>query len=111
MISEMINVKNDVIMGSMVSQITSLTTVSSTVYSGVDHKKYQSSASLCEGNSPVTGEFPTQRASNAVNFFRLGFDKDVYSLVSTWSDICVLEHRSTLSGPTIPSTPKELPDY
>ena len=30
-------------------------------------KKYQSSAllALCEGNSPVTGEFPSQRASNA----------------------------------------------
>ena len=24
--------------------------------------------SLCEGNSPVTGEFPAQRASNAENF-------------------------------------------
>ena len=24
---------------------------------------------LCEGNSPVTGEFPAQRASNAVNVF------------------------------------------
>ena len=24
---------------------------------------------LCEGNSPVTGEFPTQRASNAENVF------------------------------------------
>ena len=37
---------NDVIMGSMASQITSLTIVYSTVYSGADQSKHQSSASL-----------------------------------------------------------------
>ena len=37
---------NDVIMGPMASQITSLTIVYSTVYSGVDHRKHQSSAPL-----------------------------------------------------------------
>ena len=37
---------NDVIMGSMVSQITSLTIVYSAVYSGADQRKHQSSASL-----------------------------------------------------------------
>ena len=37
---------NDVIMGAMASQITSLTIVYSTVYSGVDQGKHQSSASL-----------------------------------------------------------------
>ena len=36
----------DVIMGAMVSQITSLTIVYSTVYSGTDQRKHQSSASL-----------------------------------------------------------------
>ena len=36
----------DVIMGEMVSQITSLTIVYSTVYSGADQRKHQSSASL-----------------------------------------------------------------
>ena len=35
-----------VIMGAMVSQITSLTILYSTVYSGADQRKYQSSASL-----------------------------------------------------------------
>ena len=35
-----------VIMGAMASQTTSLTIVYSTVYSGADHRKYQSSASL-----------------------------------------------------------------
>ena len=37
---------NDVIMGTMASQIASLTSVYSTVYSGVDKSKHQSSASL-----------------------------------------------------------------
>ena len=36
----------DVIMGAIASQITSLTIVNSTVYSGVDQRKYQSSPSL-----------------------------------------------------------------
>ena len=50
-------------MGAMASPITSLPIVSSTVYSGADQKKYQSSASLAF----VTGEFPAQMASNAEN--------------------------------------------
>ena len=37
---------NDVIMGAIASQITSLTIVYSTVYSDADQRKYQSSASL-----------------------------------------------------------------
>ena len=37
---------SDVIMGAMASQITSLTIVYSTVYSGADQRKHQSSASL-----------------------------------------------------------------
>ena len=49
-------------MRAMASQITSLTTVYSAVYSGADERKHQSSASLA-----VTGEFPAQRASNAEN--------------------------------------------
>ena len=59
----------DVIMGATVSQITSLMIVYSTVHSGADQRKHQSSASLaiCAGNSPATGEFPAQMASNAEN--------------------------------------------
>ena len=37
---------NDVIMGAITSQITSLTIIYSTVYSDADHRKHQSSASL-----------------------------------------------------------------
>ena len=44
--------------GGMASQITSLTIVYRTVYSGVDQSA---------GNSPVTGEFLAQKASNAEN--------------------------------------------
>ena len=51
-------------MGAMASQITSLTFVYSTVYSGADQRKHQTSG-LCAVNSPVTGEFPAQMASNA----------------------------------------------
>ena len=37
---------NDVTMSAMASQITSLTIIDSTVYSGADQRKHQSSASL-----------------------------------------------------------------
>ena len=64
---------NDVIMGAIASQITSLTIVYSNVYSGADQRNYQTSKlrviGLCAWNSPVTGEFPTQMASNAENVF------------------------------------------
>ena len=60
---------NDVIMGAMATQITSLTIVCSTVYSKRRSKK---TSKLCvtglsAGNSPVTGEFPEQKTSNAEN--------------------------------------------
>ena len=56
---------NDVIMGAIASQITSLTIVYSIVYSGADHRKHQSSASLAF----VRGihRFPAQMASYAEN--------------------------------------------
>ena len=58
---------NDVIMGAMDSQITSLMIV----YRLFRHRLKKSPklrvTGLCEGNSPVTGEFPTQRASYAEN--------------------------------------------
>ena len=42
----------DVIMGTITSQITSITIVYSTVYSGADQRKHQSFTGLCAGNSP-----------------------------------------------------------
>ena len=60
---------SDIIMGTIASQITSLTIVYATIYSGADKKKTSKLrvTGLCEGNSPVTGEFPAQMASNAEN--------------------------------------------
>ena len=56
-------------MGAMAYQITSLTSVYSTVYSGADQRKHQSSASLAfvRGIHRGTDEFPAQMASNAEN--------------------------------------------
>ena len=66
-------------MSQMASRITSLMIVYSSVYSGTYQSDHQSSASLAfvgeftgdrwilRGNSPVTGEFSAQRASNAGN--------------------------------------------
>ena len=53
-------------MSVMVSQITSLKSVYSTVYSGADQWKHQRSASRAFVRE-FTGEFPTQRASNVEN--------------------------------------------
>ena len=52
-------------MGTMAPKITSLTTVYSTVYSKKTSKLRVTG--LCAGNSPETGEFPAQMASNAEN--------------------------------------------
>ena len=56
-------------MGAVASQIISITIVYSTVYSSADQKEASKLrvTGLCAGNSPVTGEFPTQMASNAEN--------------------------------------------
>ena len=55
-------------MSAMVPQITGVLIVYSTVCSGTDQIKQLRATGLCEGNSPVTGEFPAQRASNAEMF-------------------------------------------
>ena len=55
-------------MGAITSQITSLTIVYPTFYSGADQRNHQSSASLAfVRNSPGTGEFPAQMVNNAEN--------------------------------------------
>ena len=60
---------SDVMMSAKASQITSVTIVYSTVYSRRRSKKTSKLrvTGLCEGNSPVTGEFPAQMGSNAEN--------------------------------------------
>ena len=57
-------------MGAMASQITSLTIVYSTIYSGVDQSKHQNTASLAfVWRIHGAGEFPAQVASNAENVY------------------------------------------
>ena len=60
---------NGVIMSSMASQIiTSVSSICSTVGSGTDKKTSKLHVTgLCAGNSPVTSEFPAQKASNPEN--------------------------------------------
>ena len=62
-------------MGATASQLTSLTIVFSTVYADRRRRSKKTSklrvTGLCAGNSPGTGEFPAQMASNAENVFIL----------------------------------------
>ena len=60
---------NDVILSAMASRITSLAIVCSAIYFRRRSKKTSKlrATGLCAGNSPVTGEFPAQKASNAEN--------------------------------------------
>ena len=61
---------SDVVVSAMTSQITSVSIVYSNICSGADQRKHQSSAPLAfvrRIRSPLTGEFPTQRASSAKN--------------------------------------------
>ena len=76
-------------MGEIASQITSFTIVYSTVYSGADHWKETSKlrvTGLCAENSPVTGEFPAQRACNAENVIMLELRPTVLSF---GTEICL----------------------
>ena len=59
---------NDVIMGPMASQITSLSLFTQPVIQAQINENVKASRPcLCEGNSPMTREFPSQRASDAEN--------------------------------------------
>ena len=58
----------DVMMDAIASQITSVSMVCSTVYSGTSKKTSKRRITgHCEGISPVTGEIPSQMASNVKN--------------------------------------------
>ena len=56
-------------MNAIASQMTGVSIVCSTIYSGGYQRKHQSSTSLAfvMGKPPVTGGYPTQKASNAEN--------------------------------------------
>ena len=87
---------SDAIMSTMASQITSLMIVCSTVYSR-----------RRSGNSPVTGEFPAQRASNAENvsiWWCHHVLKDIYRETGgssgwlSWSSLETLKTRFNISS-------------
>ena len=61
----------DVLMGAIASQITSLTSAYSTVYSDADQRKHQSSAALAfvQGIHRGSVNSPHKKASNAENVF------------------------------------------
>ena len=58
---------SDVIMSAMASQITGVSIVCSTVFFQAQKTSKLRVTGLCARNSPVTSEFPAQRASNAEN--------------------------------------------
>ena len=70
-------------MGAMASQITNLTIVYSTVKFNRRSKKTSKLrvTGLCAENSPVTSDFPAQRASNTENF---PFDDVIVIYEMTW---------------------------
>ena len=88
---------SDVIMGTMASQITSLTIVYSTIYSGADQRKHQSSASLAfvrgihrwlvnsPHKSPVTRKmFPFHDVFMASNITLRNFNNILWESTSRW---------------------------
>ena len=83
---------NDVMMSTMASQMTSLVIVYSTVYSRSRSKKISKLrvTDLCAGNSPVTGEFPAQTASNAEVF---PFDDVIMTCASLHIHTCTTSLR------------------
>ena len=92
---------NDIIMSTVASQISSLMIVSSSVYSRRRSKKTSKLCvtGLCEGNSPVTGEFLTQRASNAENvsiWWRRHEQLMPLLIVMTWIRILASAQPTTL---------------
>ena len=88
---------NDIIMSAMASQITSHTTICSTVYSGADQRKHQSSASLAflrgihrwPMNSPHKGAVTRKIVS-------IGWRHHVkFSCMDSFLELAFLECRAT----------------
>ena len=88
-------------MSAIAYQITSVSIVCSTVGSGADERKHQSFASLAfvGGNSPVTGEFPAQKASNAENVYIWWRHHEVNSSGMYGSNfICLIRNNILVRG-------------
>ena len=65
-------------MSAIVAQITGVSFVGSTVYSGVDQRNQKLRLTgRFETNSPVTGRYPSQRASNTENDVIVAISSDI----------------------------------
>ena len=89
---------NDIMMSAMASQITGVLIVCTTVYSGIDQRKHQSSVSLAfvRGIHLVTSGFPSQRASNAENVF-IWWCHQALNGKATWSGPSTLEQKCNVN--------------
>ena len=109
---------NDVIMDAMESQITSLTIVFYQAFIQVQIKENIKAplrvTGLCEGNSPGTGEFRAQRASNAENVSiwykhkksdkNFPFDAVLYVMMTWWKG-----NAFRITGPLSAEVPHKRP--
>ena len=76
-------------MSAMASQISGVSIVCSTVCSGADQRKNPKLCVIgfCEGNKPVVGGFPSQRASNdiiMINLFNTTSHQASHSMKTLW---------------------------
>ena len=89
---------NDVIMSAMASQITNLTIVYSTVYSGADQRKHQSSASLTFVGGPMNS---THKGPVARKMFPI-YDVIMLTIVTphSWMNTCTnINHCDKMQCP------------
>ena len=102
--SEAVNEGNhysDIIMSAVASQTAGVSTVCSSVCSGTDKKKTSKLrvTGFCEENSPVTGELPWQKVSNAENA-SIWWRHHAYSTFLS----SVLKQRTSTSSFSCPQT-------
>ena len=96
---------HNVIMGAMASQITSLTIVYSTVYSGVDQRKHQSSVSLAF----VRGihRWPVNSPHKGPVTWKMFLFHDVIMIATGWTSVHKMVRRLTTKSHEI-SKPRDL---
>ena len=100
---------NDVIMGAIASQITSLTIVYSTVYSGADQRKHESSASLAFvweiHRGPVNSPQMASNAENVSIWWRHHEDGILILKLPLHCDVTDLAHHLCCWGPGVDLVP------
>ena len=89
---------SDLIMGAMVSQITSVSIATVCSCAGAKKLSKLRATDLCKGNSPVTGKFPVQRASNTENV-SIGWHHHAKRPYSLWAGCLIHEPESLVNEP------------